>query len=55
VRPLAPCLEGGSNILCSPDFEERNFDAERARRGLNLAHLQHGLGKANISYDCQPA
>jgi hypothetical protein len=25
------------------------------RAGLNLAHLQHGLGKANISYDCQPA
>jgi hypothetical protein len=29
--------------------------AERASRGLNLAHLQHALGKTNINHDCQPA
>jgi hypothetical protein len=44
--PAIERLEGGNNILCSPDFEERDFDAERASHGLNLAHLQHGLGKA---------
>ena len=48
-------LEGGSDILRSPDFEWRDFEAERASRGLNLAHLQHGLGIANICHDCQPA
>ena len=48
-------LEGGSDILRSPDFEWRDFEAERASRSLNLAHLQHGLGKANIGHDCQPA
>jgi hypothetical protein len=48
-------LEDGSDILCSPDFEWRDFDAERASRGLNLTHLQLGLGKANIKHDCQPA
>ena len=37
-------LEGGSDILRSPDFEWRDFEAERASRGLNLAHLQHGWG-----------
>jgi len=55
VRLCLERLEGGSNILCSPDFEWRDFDAERASHGLNFAHLQHGLGKANISHDCQPA
>ena len=55
VRLCLERLEGGSNILCSPDFEWRDFDAERASRGLNLAHLQHGLGIANIDHDCQPA
>src|SRR5262245_11260374 len=48
-------LEGGSDILCSLDCEWRDFDAERASGGLNLTHLQHGLWKANIKYDCQPA
>jgi hypothetical protein len=48
-------LEGGSDILRSPDFEWRDFEAERASRGLNLAHLQHALGKTNINHDCQTA
>jgi hypothetical protein len=41
-------FEGGSDILRSPDFEWRDFDAERASRGLDLAHLYHGRGIANI-------
>src|SRR5215475_6506033 len=55
VRLCLERFEGGSNILCSPDFEWRNFDAKRASHGLNLAHLHHSLGKANISHGCQPA
>jgi hypothetical protein len=47
-------LKGRSNIPGASDFEWRDFDAERASRGLNLVHLEHGLGKANISYDSQP-
>src|ERR1700738_3566063 len=47
-------LESGSDILRSSNFEWRDFEAERASRGLSLAHLQHGFGKANISHDCQP-
>ena len=34
--------ERGSDILCSPDLKRRDFEAERAGRRLNLAHLQHG-------------
>jgi hypothetical protein len=48
-------LKGRSNIPGASDFEWRDFDAERASRGLNLTHLQLGLGKANIKNDCQPA
>src|SRR5262249_16830920 len=48
-------LEGGSDILRSPDFEWRDVEAERASRGLNLAHLQHALSKTNINNDCQTA
>src|SRR5262245_5955833 len=55
VRLCLERLEGGSNILCSPDFEWRNFDAKRASHGLNLTHLQHRLGKASVSHCCQPA
>jgi hypothetical protein len=47
--------EGRCDILRPPDFEWRDFEAERACRGLNLAHLQHGLGIASIKHDCQPA
>jgi hypothetical protein len=35
-------LEGGRDILRSPDFDYGDFEAERAGRCLNLAHLQHG-------------
>jgi hypothetical protein len=48
-------IEGGCNILRSVNCEWRNFNAERTSRGLNLAHLQHGLGGVKINHDCQPA
>src|SRR5215472_9319459 len=32
-------LEGGTDILRSSNFEWRDFEAERASRSLNLAHL----------------
>ena len=46
VPPLAALerVEGGRNILGSPDFECRDLEAERAGRGLNFAHLQHHAG-----------
>src|SRR5262249_61700617 len=55
VRLGFDLLERGCNILGSPDFEWRDFDAKPASHGLNLGHLQHALGKVSISYDCQPA
>ena len=39
----------------SPDFERDDFKAERAGRCLNFAHLQHGVGIADIGQDRQPA
>ena len=42
VKCVSPCIErceAGCNILRSPDCEWRNFEAERAGRCLNLAHL----------------
>ena len=48
-------LEGGSDILRSADCEWRDLDAERTCRGLDFAHLQHGLGIAKINQDCQSA
>src|SRR5262245_26093611 len=52
VRLCVYRFERGSNILCAPDFEWRNFDAERASQRLNLVHLQNALGIPDISYDC---
>ena len=48
-------LEGGRDILRSPDFECGDVEAERAGRCLNLAHLQHGDGIADIGHDRQTA
>ena len=48
-------LEGGRDILRSPDFECGDLEAERAGRCLSLAHLQHGAGIADIGHDRQPA
>ena len=55
VRAALERLEGGRDILRSPDFEWDDFEAERAGRCLNLAHLQHGGGIADIGHDRQPA
>src|SRR6516225_4371253 len=55
VRFRLDRLDGGTDILRSPDFGWRDFDAERACRSLNLAHLQYRVGIANINHDCQPA
>src|SRR5262249_36956842 len=52
VRLCLERLEGGSDILYSPNFKWRNFKAERASLDLNLAHLQHALRKADIPHDC---
>src|SRR5258708_15418993 len=55
VRLTLDRLEGWNDILCPPDFERRDFEAERASRCMGLAHLQHGLVIANIKDNCQPA
>ena len=55
IRAALERLEGGRDILRSPNFECRDFEAERAGRCLNLAHLQHGGGIANIGHDRQSA
>ena len=55
VRAALERLEGGRDILGSPDFDCGDLEAERAGRCLNLAHLQHGGGIADIGHDRQPA
>src|SRR5262249_58447828 len=55
VRLAFEHLEGGSDILRLPDFEWRDFEAKHVGCGLNLTHLQPGLGITNINHDCQPA
>ena len=55
IRAALERLEGGRDILGSPDFECGDLEAERAGRCLNLAHLQHGGGIADIGHDRQPA
>jgi hypothetical protein len=55
IRLALDGLEGRNDILRPPDFEWRDFEAERASRGLGLLHLQHGLGIADIEDDRQPA
>jgi hypothetical protein len=42
------------NILCSPDFRCGDIEAKRAGPCLNLAHLLHGAGIADIGQDRQP-
>ena len=55
IRAALERVEGGRDILRSPDFECGDLEAERAGRCLNLAHLQHGDGIADIGHDRQPA
>src|SRR5262245_38959691 len=46
-------LDGGRDILRSPDFVRGDFETERAGRSLNLAHLQHGVGIVDVGHDRQ--
>src|SRR5262249_14187914 len=55
LRIALESREGGTEIFHPPDFDWRDFDAERASRGLGLAHLQHGLSITPIEDDCQSA
>ncbi len=48
-------LEGGRDILPSPDFQRDDFEAEGAGRRLNLAHFQYGEAISNIAQDRQAA
>src|SRR5215813_5244827 len=48
-------LEGGRNILTSPDFEAVNFEPEHVSCCLNLGHLQNREGISGIGHDRQTA
>lgn len=48
-------LKGSRNVLSSPDFECRHFNAGRTCRCLDFVHFQHGSGVADIGHDGQPA
>ena len=49
LRAALERLEGGRDILGSPDFQSGDLEAERAGRRLNLAHLQHGSGLPTLA------
>ncbi len=51
LRTALERLEGGRDILCSPNFECIEFETERAGRRLSLAQLHHGEGITDISQD----
>jgi hypothetical protein len=55
IRLALGRLEGRSDILRPLDHQWRDVEAEHARRSLGLAHLQHGLGIADIKDDAQAA
>src|SRR5258708_3881187 len=48
IRAALEWPDSGYDFICLPDFDWRDFDAERSSRRLNLAHLQHGAGSAGI-------
>jgi hypothetical protein len=48
-------LKSGHDIPRSSDFERGDFQAERLSRGLSRPRSQHGIGKADIDHDRQPA
>src|SRR5262249_25161880 len=52
VRVSPERLEGRTEIPHSTDFQWDDFDPQRARGTLGLAHPQHGLGIAHIEDDC---
>ena len=55
IRAALERLEGGRDILPSPDFQRDDFEAEGAGRRLNLAHFQYGEAISNIAQDRQAA
>jgi hypothetical protein len=55
IRAVLERLEGGCDVLRSPDFGCSDLKAERAGRCLDLAYFQHRGGIAHISHDRQPA
>ena len=46
-------LDRGRNVVRPPDLVKGNLEAERFRHRLDLAHFQHGVGKAGIGDDSQ--
>jgi hypothetical protein len=44
IRFGLECVESGSDILRTPNFERRNNEADRTSVLLDGASLQHGLG-----------
>ena len=55
VRLGLESVEGGCNILRSPDAMWRDFEAERAGRARDLTHFPHGRGIIGIIHNCQLA
>ena len=56
VKRLRPPFEGlkrRRDILCSHNFHPSDVKAERARRCLSLANLQHADGATDIGQDRQ--
>jgi hypothetical protein len=53
--PAIKGVEGGRDLLRSPDFDCGGLEAERAGRCLSLAHLQDSGGSADIGHDRQTA
>ena len=54
LRVPLSASKAGAISSRSPDFEVR-LEAKRAGRCLNLTHLQHRVGIADIDHDRQPA
>ena len=55
ARSALERLEGGRDILHSPNFERISLETKPPGRRLNLAHLQHGEGITDIADGRQPA
>jgi hypothetical protein len=55
LRAALERLEGGRDVLRSPDFEGGDIEAKRARRRLNLVHLLHSGGIVDVGHDRHPA
>ena len=56
LRAALERVEGGRDILRLSDFElGDNVEAELVGRDLNLIHIQHGSGIADIGHDRQSA